>query len=685
MARGQCRASFRDIRIGSEALAVAAASDFAFGDKAPAPQRPVVDPNARYWPLQRLKRAYTSYLQDKQEEIQEQKDSRRYYHGSQWTAGQLAELRRRRQPAMTFNRIARKINGVVGVIERLRQDPKAFPRTPMHEQGAELATSVLRYVLDQQDWRAKSPLVALDGAVDGLGGVEIILEEGDRGDPEVGMDVVDPDAFFYDPRSFRPDFSDATYMGYGKWLTEEQAEDLARQMGEELVGIGSDDLSSDSDRDNRWFSPSDEANHRVRLVDCWYQHQGRWCWALFTGSQILAEGESYLKDEKGKPASKFIMYSAAVDHDGDRYGFIRQMRSAQDSLNAKQSKMQHILASRRLIVRKGAADGMGGVEKMREEWARPDGVIEIPGLSGPLNQDVVTDDQTADFAGWAKMLELALAEMENFGPNPALIGQGGENQSGRAIALLQQAGISELGPYMLAYRGWKVRVYRAIWNMVTEHWQAERYIRVTDDDGLAQFIKLNGLGIDPQTGQPTIVNAIGNLDVDIILDEGPDTITQMQDSYDTLVAMGPNVPPPVLIEMSPLASSVKKKLLGMIEQAQQQAAQQPNPEVMKLEAEMQAKRQDAQLQAAKTQSDIEAKAADVQIKRESAAADMEIEAAKADQQLQIEREKHFAQMQLEQQRHEAQMERDAVKAAVQIETQRQQASQRAAAHAGRQD
>jgi hypothetical protein len=91
-------------------------------------------------------------------------------------------------------------------------------------------------------------------------------------------------------------------------------------------------------------------------------------------------------------------------------------------------------------------------------------------------------------------LKLNMQEIENFGPNPRLIGQGGvENNSGRAIALLQQAGMAELGPYILAYRGWKIRVYRAIWNAVQQHWKAERWVRVTDDQQLAQYIQINGV------------------------------------------------------------------------------------------------------------------------------------------------------------------------------------------------
>jgi hypothetical protein len=232
------------------------------------------------------------------------------------------------------------------------------------------------------------------------------------------------------------------------------------------------------------------------------------------------EGKSYLKNEKGKDLCKYIMFSANVDQDGDRYGLIRNMKSAQDGLNAKQSKLQHIIASKRLILSTGAVDD---IEKVRAEWARPDGVILT---NRPVNEGVKIDDQSFDFAGLSKLLELNIQEIENFGPNPALEGQGGvENSSGKAIALLQQAGMAELGPYILSYRGWKFRVYRALWNAAQQHWKGERWIRVTDDQNLAQFIQINGTGIDPHTGQPSIVNAIGSLDVDIILDEGPDTIT----------------------------------------------------------------------------------------------------------------------------------------------------------------
>lgn len=556
------------------------------------PQKPV-----EYWDLGKLRRAYNDYLGNKRAEIDEAKDARRYYHGAQWTEKQIKVLRARNQPVHTDNVISRKIDGVVGVLERMRQDPKAYPRTPQHEEGADLATAVIRYVLDQQEWQPKSSEAARDGAIEGIAGIEIELIQGDQGDPDIGFEIVEPDTFFYDPRSYRADFSDARYMGVSKWMDVELAKEMFPDKADIIdasVESGTD-LTTNPDRENKWY---DSANKHIRLVDCWYKHKGKWCWSIFTGADILMEGESFLVDEKGEPQCKYIMYSSGVDHDGDRYGFVRNLKSPQDSINHKKAKVDHIMASRRLIMTNVSVED---VEVARREWAKPDGVVLVNG--GP-NSEIKADDQSFDFAGWTKLLELSRTEIENFGPNPAVLGQGVEKQSGRAIQLLQQAGIAELGPYIVGYKGWKVRVYRAIWNAVQRNWTAERWIRVTDDEGLAQFIQVNSLGIDPNTGLPAIINGLGSLDVDIIIDEGPDTLNMQADTYDALLALaqaGAQVPPAVLIELSPgIDSRTKKKVLGLIEQAGQ-----PGPEqqlqIAGAQAEIEERKSKTMLNVAKAQ------------------------------------------------------------------------------------
>jgi hypothetical protein len=205
-----------------------------------------------YWSLGKCKRAYMDYVGSKRLEIEEQQNARAYRHGAQWTTGQVEVFNKRRQPVVTYNRIGRKIDSVIGLMERQKQDPKAYPRNPRttDELAAELATSVVRYVTESKLRDNLFPFAIEQGAVDGLGGVELLLEQGDQSDPEIGFALIQSDSFFYDPRSYMHDFSDARYMGQGKWLDLEDAQMLFPDKTDELNAAlerGSD-LTSNPDR-----------------------------------------------------------------------------------------------------------------------------------------------------------------------------------------------------------------------------------------------------------------------------------------------------------------------------------------------------------------------------------------------------------------------------------------------------
>jgi hypothetical protein len=548
-----------------------------------------------YYDVARLRRQYNDYAAAKDAEAREMVESRHYYHGDQWTADEIKKLRARRQPVTTENQIVKKVNGVIGLIERLRQDPKAYPRTPEHQEGADLATATLKFVLDNNDWKSKSSRIAGGAAIDGISGIEYDLVPGDEGDPSLEMHIVYGDGFFYDPRSYDEGFTDARFLGIAKWIDLEQAKEIAPDKARELDDLmetGSDLTTiAQTDREKNWVNTNEK---KIRLVDHWYIKGGKWLWCLHAGNVELMKGVSPFLDEKGKTFPRYRVFSAAVDHDGDRYGFNRNLKSPQDQLNHFNSKKSHIANTRRIISEKGAVDD---IEIARREWARPDGWVETnPGLK-------VTPDETTlnDFKGLAELATESRTYLENFGPNPSLIGQGLEDSSGRAIQLLQQAAIAELGPYLAAYKNWKIRVYRDIWNIIQRYWTAERWIRVTDDQNIAQFFQINKLGVD-QYGRPAIVNAIGSLDVDIIIDEGPDTVNMQADNMMVLQTLGPQFAqqfPDIALQLSPLQESVKKPMIDKILAKQQQ----PPPVDPKIAAQGQLKQLELQADAQQTMAD----------------------------------------------------------------------------------
>jgi hypothetical protein len=537
--------------------------------------------------LRRRRTEFEDYATVKAREIDEQRLSWRYYHVDQWTAAQLKVLSKRHQPPITFDRTGRKIDSLSGTIRRLRTDPKAYPNTPGGEHGAEVATQVIRTINDASFAEDLEVECCRDALVHGIGVDELVLTQGDRGDPDLRFQYVDPRTFFYDPRSLRPNFNDTRFHGVYKWVDIDELEIVAPGASDQVKEAYDNDggfwTAFDTDRENLWV----DSRNRVRLVDHWYKRGGVWLWCLHTGMVEIMSGQSPFFNERGMSISKYSAFAAMVDIDGDHYGFIRRLKGPQDAMNQHRSKSIHIMNTRQLKIQEGAVDD---IEVTRREGARPDGTLVYRGDDKALQ--VIQPEQ--EFLQQTQYYQDAKAEIDGFGPNQQLITEFGQNVSGRAANILQQAGLAELGPFLKNYRMWKLERYRACWCAAQHYWTSERMLRVTADAQVAQFMQINGVELD-QYGLPRLVNVLGNIDVEIKVDEGPDNETVMGDVFDLLMALNQNnvpVPPALIIEASNLPMSEKKKLLGMLNQvdpikqaAQQALVQKTQAEAEKLHAE----------------------------------------------------------------------------------------------------
>jgi hypothetical protein len=516
-----------------------------------------------------LRKQFSDYVTIKRSEILEARTALRYYHGDQWTKEQLETLQARGQPAITFNRVGRKIDGLVGVLERLRSDPKAVGRVENNEQGAEISTQCIRYALDVSRWAAQETEALRKGACTGIVIAELGIVPGDKLDPDIDVATVDATTFFYGPRSLKLDFSDARYMGVSKLVTKDELEELFPGKWDDALGSVDDtgETEFDIDRSYLWS----QGRSKLRLVEHWYRAKGEWRFAFYAGTELLLNGISPFFDEKGKTISRYDAFAVHVDGMGDHYGFVRNLIGPQDAMNQHRSKSVHIMNTRQLKVNRRAIGGdQPDIETLRREAARPDGVMLYDG--DPNDVEVLEGQQ--EFIRQTQYYQDAKDEIEQFGPNPQLLGAQPSDQSGRAIAMIQQSGIAELGPFLSHWRAWKLRLYRKIWVAQQRNWTAERILRVTNDEGVARYMTINSMAVD-QWGRPMLVNAIGQIDVDILIDEGPDTINVMGDVFDILQSLAQNnvpVPPAVIIEASALPQSKKQQLIQMLSQQNPQAA-----------------------------------------------------------------------------------------------------------------
>jgi len=527
----------------------------------------------------------------------ESERARDYVDGIQLTAEEVSELKSRGQPPVVINRIRRKIEWLKGLEVKQRTDPKAFPRTPEHQDDAESVTDAIRFVCDNQDWDGIRSDVYDDFLVEGFGGVEVIHQQTRKGEIEVVINQYPWDRLFYDPFSRKDDFSDARFKGVVIWM---DGADFRRDYPDhaDLVSAMATDFASDTYDDrpnNKWY---DGKRDRLRVVLMWHRKDGVWHWVKFIRGAEIDSGESPYVDDDGDSVCPLIMQSAYVGRDNSRYGIVRDMFDPQDEINKRRSKALHTSTSRQTYGIKGAVDS---VTDMKRQLSLPDGHIEMnieafedAARVGMKPFDILPqgDQLSAQFS----LLQEAKNEIDMLGANAALSGETGESTSGRAVLARQQGGMIEIASLNDRLHRFTRTVYRHIWHRIKQFWTEERWVRVTDDESNARFVGINQqitLGQklqemaqeeggeqqvamiaqqmmlqpgDPRLSQVVEVrNNVQQLDVDVILEEVPDQVTLQGEVFEALLKYGPTIPAAVLIEADPtLPSKKKEKLLELM-------------------------------------------------------------------------------------------------------------------------
>lgn len=555
-----------------------------------------------------------------------------YYDGKQWTAAEVKELKRRGQPAIAMNLVRQKIDFLQGLERNQRTVPNALPRTPRHEEDAHAVKDALRFVSDENRYPELRSRVWKDILTAGWGGIEVVAVEkpgslmGSAAMTGPEYDVAYRrcawDRMFWDPYSAEEDFSDAGYLGIVLWMDREEA---VRRYGEEAGQVFDETVSTASvggTFDDKPYAAwvNDAMRKRVRVVQMYFiSDDGEWDFCEFTKGGILQNGPSPWLNEDGEREHPYSWRSAYCDRDNNRYGAIRDLIDPQDEVNKRRSKALHHATVRQTFGNKRALGDMTERE-LRAQMARPDGHVPLTG-EAKFGQDfgiIPTNDQASQ---QFELLQQAQGVFEVMGPNAAMQGKKEGNESGRAIMAQQQGGAIQMGTLTDTLRELDLEVYRKTWRRIRQFWTGQTWVRVTDDEQNIKFVALNepamepvmqpmfdpatgGMGqqpmvdpmtgqpmmqpvIDPATGQPILQNAVGELDVDIEIDDAPDMGTLQQEEFTNLVELariGVVFPPKVYLA----ASNIRNKgdLISMLEDASKQPPPDPVQEIAtKLELE----------------------------------------------------------------------------------------------------
>lgn len=532
---------------------------------------------------------------------------RRYYDGDQLDEPKARALKRSRQPRVIRNEIKPAINGLLGVLQQARVDPKAYPRNPQNEEQADVATKALRFVGDKNKFHKTKIDVAENHLIEGV--CAAIVSVDDNSDPLITQ--IREDEWIYDPRSRNANFSDAYYKGVGKWMYEGDvaamyphfADDLARCYS---TGWGQDmglDRPEKPDQiSTNWL---DKAKRRIYLVEL-YHREDVWMRSVFYVGGVLEQDVSPYVDDNGDPRCPIVMGSCFIDIDNQRYGLTRSMLSPQDELNAYSSRALHLANSRQIMVADPNVPPDVSAEEAKREAAKPDGAI--PGGWTPVpTQDLMQ--------GIQMMIADARQALVRQAPTPAVLSDASTaSASGRAKLIQQQAGMTEIARALGRLEDWEGEVYDNVWLCLKQFKTEPWWVRITGSEGKQDFLPvnqpadMNGQPVPPEVMQvmqaqgiapPQIMNNLATMDIDIEVETVPDTANLQAEQFEALspmlpalaAAIGPEASFKVGLALSSISD--KQAVRDIIEEAKggdDPAAQQ--------QAQMQAQMQEMQQQIA---------------------------------------------------------------------------------------
>lgn len=548
--------------------------------------------------------------------------ARRYYDGDQLDGAKTTALRRARQPRVIRNEIKPAINGLLGILQQAKVDPRAWPRNPDNEEQADVASKALRYVADVNRFHKTKIDVAENHLIEGVAAAIVEADE------KTGAIIhrIRYDEIIYDPRSREANFSDALYKGVGKWLYEQDVQRMYPHLAEDIgasfetgwgadLGLGTmyEDKPDTVSGTSYWM---DRKKRRLFIVEL-YHREDQWMRTVFYVGGVLEQDVSPYLDDEDEPICPIVMGSCFIDRDNQRYGLVASMLSPQDELNAYTSRALHLANHRQLQIANPDYPPEVDSKTASSEAAKADGVIPLGYTAVPTNDMLQSI---------SLMMADARQALVRQAPTPAVLADAsGSNESGRSRLVLQQAGMTEIARALGRLEDWENEIYRQAWLRLKQFKTEPWWIRITGDEGKPDFAGVNmpvgpdGQPMDPQQAQmmtmmgqpPQISNKLADMDVDIEVETVPDTANLQAEQFEAIAPLLPQIAeaygPGKALELALALSSIpdKGRIKSILDsekddpQAQQMAQMQQQMQQMQVELGM----RKAQADIAKTESD----------------------------------------------------------------------------------
>lgn len=526
-----------------------------------------------------------------------------FYAGHQWSDDDKAQMDKDKRPVVTFNRIARIVNAVVGSEINNRQQTQFLPRTLGDTQIDEILTAAASWVRDEGNVEDEESDAFQDLAITGMGWTETRMDYESDLDGMPRTERADPLEFWWDPSAKKKNLSDARWRMRIKSYSQDEFDkdwpDKVVTPGAPWDSIG-DELSSrehtypqDAYRENRAQSGSPDAG-KIKVVQVqWWEFEK----VYRVGQQALEFSEAKFKKLKSGLDSRGIDYVSqkkkvfkqafiaggtvleegpAPDEEdftlncmtGSRdrnsnlwYGIVEVMKDPQRFGNKFFSTILDILNKNSKGGVMYEADAVEDARKFEEDWARPDAATKVN--PGALQESRIQPKPAINFpSGLDKLMQFSMDAVHDLpGVSLELLGMANRDQANSLEFQRKQAGVTILAHLFDAQRKYRKEQGRVLLYFITRYISDGRLIRIIGEEGQAQYV--------PLIKQPD------TLKYDVVVDEAPSSPNMKERVFSVISNLLPslgrmNIPlPPELLDYSPLPSSLVQKWKALIKNGQQ--------------------------------------------------------------------------------------------------------------------
>lgn len=558
-----------------------------------------------------------------------------YVAGKQWSDEDEAKLRSELRPAVTFNRLGVLIDAVCGSQVNNRQESKFLPRTLDDQGKADVLQGVMKWAKEQCDAEDEESDAFRDLTICGMGWVVNRMDYSEDPSGKYVKDRVSPFEMRWDPAAKKRNLADARWKAHAKRMPVDEIDAVwpgtivgmgkglgpgASRAGVVLPqrdrysqhedGNAGDDGTAEvieyqwCEHEAIWAVSDPQTGMTTHLDKVRFEAlrearetsgnqmpkavrlaRARWYRAVVCGDEMLERGECPDPEDSTYQA----MTGKRDEASGTFYGLIRNLKDPQMWANKWLAQSLHILNS---SAKSGAFFETGVFEDIRtaeENYARTGALIEV--APGTLSGGRIHERQAPTMpAGYYQLLQFAIMAIPDMsGVNREILGIADREQAGVLEAQRKQAAQAVLAPLFDAFRLYCKRDGRQVARLVSAYVSPEKQIRITQGDN----------------DEPMLVTTANLPDVrqyDFVVDEAPTSPNQKSEVWQFMapvlpVLMKSGIPSTVwteLLRYSPLPESSVNKIRELLTRQEQQGAQQPNPEQMKLQGEQQKMQMEAQ-------------------------------------------------------------------------------------------